>query len=262
MSLIGLLTVWIGPDQMSVLPDRHQLRGRVARAGVHSDIRRGFAAFVPLWPGVMAFAVAFAVAARSAGFSDVEILALSGLVFAGSAQVATVALYDAGAAFIPIVLATLLINLRHTLYGLSLDRWLPGRTRPPKPLLAFFLTDETYGLTLKAFLSGRGSVLFLFGASVSLWAAFISATALGVLLGGALPSTEKIGLDFVFPLTFVALLVPLLRTRVDFLVAAIAGGLMLLLDDLIPGGVTIVLVILLAATAGTVLGRGQPERTA
>jgi 4-azaleucine resistance transporter AzlC len=246
---------------MSVLPDRYRVRRLFAWTGVHPDVRRGFTAFVPLWPGVMAFAVAFAVAARSAGFSDLEILALSGLVFAGSAQVATVALYDSGAAFVPIVLTTLLINLRHTLYGLSLNRWLPERTRPPKPLLAFFLTDETYGLTMKAYLSGRGNVLFLFGASISLWAGFISATALGVLLGGALSSTERIGLDFVFPLTFVALLVPLLRTRVDFLVAVIAGSLMLLLDGLITGGLAIVLVILLAACVGALLDRGRPETT-
>jgi hypothetical protein len=58
----------------------------------------------------------------------------------------------------------------------------------------------------------------------------------------------------------VALLVPLLRTRIDFLVAVIAGSLMLLLDGLITGGVTIVLVILLAASAGTLLDR-RPTRT-
>lgn len=213
----------------------------------------------PLWPGVIAFAPAFAIAARSAGFSAPEVVAMSLFIFAGSAQVATVALYASGAGFIPIVLTASLLNLRHTFYGLSVSRWLPERTTPPKPLLAFFLTDESYGMTLRSLTTGHGGALHLFGASSSLWVIYIASTTVGALLGGKLPTADSAGLEFIFPLTFIALLIPLLRGRVEFTVALVAAVLMYLIDGLVPDGASIVLVILVAVGVGVLLDRHAEE---
>ena len=247
---------------MSVLANRSQLPRRALGIACDADFRRGFAALLPLWPGVLAFAIAFALAARAAGFSAPEAVALSLFVFAGSAQVATVALYAGGAGFIPIVLTGLLLNLRHTYYGLSLSRWLPERTTPPKALLAYFLTDESYGMTIRSFMAGRGGALYLFGASMSLWVVYIASTTVGAVLGGSLPWAHASSLEFIFPLTFIALLIPLLRSRVDFAVALVAAALMYLLDGLVPDGASIVLVILLAAGVGVLLDRGSGEALA
>jgi 4-azaleucine resistance transporter AzlC len=244
---------------MSVLPDRRALQQQIAGVSRSDDFRRGFVEMLPLWPGVVAFSAAYAIAAGSAGFTPLEIIAMSVLIFAGSAQVAIVALYASGAGLIPIALTALLLNLRHVIYGLSLNRWLPERTSPPKAVLAFFLTDESYGITTRSQLAGKVSALYLFGISLSLWVSYVPATTLGVLVGGALPSTERLSLDFIFPLTFVALLVPLLRKRVDFTVALLAGGLMLLLDGNLPDGLSIVAVIGIGAVAGMLLD-GSPER--
>ncbi|MEZ4571382.1 MAG: AzlC family ABC transporter permease [Thermomicrobiales bacterium] len=128
---------------MSVLPSRRHVGQQIAAVGLDEDFRRGFIQMIPLWPGVVAFSIAYAIAARTAGFGPFEIVAMSALIFAGSAQVAAVALYASGAGFIPIVLTGLLLNVRHIFYGLSINRWLPERTTPPKPVLAFFLTDES-----------------------------------------------------------------------------------------------------------------------
>ncbi len=235
---------------MTAMQREKALSQPVACVAGEDGFKRGFVALIPVWPGVIAFAVAFAIAAQSASFSTLEVIALSLFVFAGSAQVATVALYASGASFIPIVLTALLLNVRHTFYGLSINRWLPVRTNPPKPLLAFFLTDESYGITIRTFLAGEGSASYLFGASISLWISFISATVAGALLGEALPATDAIGLEFIFPLTFIALLVPLLRSRIDVTVAIVAAGLMFVFDGVVPDGLSIVLVIAIAATVG------------
>ena len=61
------------------------------------ELRRGFLAVVPLWPGVVPFAVAYAVLARASGYSAIETQLMSLLVFAGSAQLAMVTLYAGGA---------------------------------------------------------------------------------------------------------------------------------------------------------------------
>ena len=78
------------------------------------------------------------------------------MVFAGSAQLAFVNLVKEGAGG-PANFLTVLLSLRHVLYGLSVNAHLPAQTRPPRPVLAATITDESYGLSIRTFLSGRGS---------------------------------------------------------------------------------------------------------
>ncbi len=222
-----------------------------------AEARRGFLAVVPLWLGVCPFAVAFALLARAAHFDVLTTQACSALIFAGASQVAVVTLAAQGANAAAIVLTALLLNLRHVLYALSLNERLGPRTptRPPRPLLAFVLTDEVYGLTIKALDEGRGGVAFYVGAGLSLYGSFNLATLAGSLLGTLIPNTAALGLDFIFPLTFLALLLPLLRERRHIVVAAASGLLAVAISRIAPGGVTILGAAIGAATLGAVLDR-------
>lgn len=233
-----------------------RIRGAADRTAIdRAGFRAGLLNTIPLWPGIIAFAFAFAVTARTSGFSALEVMALSMVLFAGSAQIVTVALTNEGAGFLAVVLTVLVLNLRHVLYGFSLSRWFPERTSPGKPILAFFLTDEAYGLTTKSYLQGRGSVGFYLGVCTNLYLTFAASTFAGVVAGGLIPNPERLGLDFVFSLTFVALLVPLLKTRRDLRVAAIAVIATLLLSQVATSGLVILLATALAATAGALLDR-------
>jgi 4-azaleucine resistance transporter AzlC len=227
--------------------------GQEVRRG--SEVRRGFLAMLPLWAGVVPFALAFALLARTAGFSALETQGLSLLVFAGGAQIAIVTLYAGGAGAVAIVLTVLVLNLRHVLYGLSLSRQLGRRTRPPLSLLAFMLTDEAYGVTVREGLDGRGGPGFFLGASLSLYGVFNLATLAGVLVGRLLPDPQRLGLDFIFPLTFLALLLPLLRNWRQGVVAASSAIAALLLSRVTAGGVTILLAAITAAGLGVALDR-------
>jgi len=219
------------------------------------EIRRGFLAVVPLWPGVMSFAVAYAVLARTSGYSAIETQLMTLLVFAGSAQLAMVTLYANGTGAVTIVLTALILNLRHILYGLSADRQLERDERPRRSIVAFFLTDETYGITTREWMAGRGSAGFMLGTGLGLYAAFAVATLAGILFGSLLPDVEKSGIDFIFPLSFLALLIPLVRSRVQFIVAATAATIAIAAGQVFSGGVTILLATVAAALAGVALER-------
>lgn len=85
---------------------------------------------------------------------------------------------------------------------------------------------------------------------------------MGFLLGAAIPDPERLGVDLIFPLAFLALLVPLLRTRAELAVAIASGVLAYLLARGLPGG----LPILLTGIGGSLLGafltrRSPPDRT-
>jgi predicted branched-subunit amino acid permease len=131
------------------------------------------------------------------------------------------------------------------------------RSLPARTLLPFVMTDEAYGLTVKEYLDGEGGPAFLAGAGLSLYLAFNLATLAGALLGSAIPDLQGLGLDLIFPLTFLALLVPLLRTWTQLIVAIVSGGLALGLGRIIPAGTTILIAAVVASALGTALPREE-----
>jgi 4-azaleucine resistance transporter AzlC len=215
--------------------------------------RHGFRAMMPLWLGVAPFGVAYAVIARNAGLSLVETQALSLLVFAGSSQVSAAGLFARGAGGLEIVLTTFLLNVRHVLYGVSLGRRVP-LSRRERPIAAFFLTDEAYGVSISR---GARSFRYVLGAELSLFLVWNVSTLAGALVGGAIPDPERLGVDFVFPVAFLALLVPLLRRRADVLVAVAAGLVAWLVSKRLPGGLPVIVAGVAGAFLGALLTRGE-----
>jgi 4-azaleucine resistance transporter AzlC len=217
----------------------------------------GFRAMAPLWLGVIPFALAYAVTARDAGLSVLETQALSLLVFAGSAQFSAAGLFGAGAGGVEIVLTTFLLNVRHVLYGLSLGRRMKLAPRQ-RPVAAYFLTDEAFGVVAAA--SDR-RFSFLLGAELSLFLTWNLATFGGALLGDAIPDPAELGVDLIFPLAFLALLVPLLRTRIELAVAVVSGALAYVLARELPGGLPILVTGVLGSLLGAWLTRASPPDT-
>lgn len=210
------------------------------------SVRDGFLAIVPLWLGMLPFAVAYAVAARSAGLSLFDTQAMSVLVFAGAAQFGAAGMFATGAQPLAIVFTTFLVNLRHALYGLNLGQ--SSRLGPLREALAaHLLTDEAFGVTVAA---GRGAGNYLIGAGLSVFVIWNAGTLLGSLLSTQIPDPAALGVDFVFPLAFLALLLPLLRGRTDWFVALSSGMLALVLSQLVSSGV----MIMLTGVTGSLLG--------
>lgn len=213
----------------------------------------GFRAMLPLWVGVVPFGAAYAVTARAAGLGVLETQSMSLLVFAGGAQFAAVGLWAAGAGPATLVSATLLVNLRHVLYGVVVGTTthLRGWRRWAA---AHLLTDEAFGMHVAR---GRGRPAFLFGAGTSLYLVWNLATLVGAVLARTLPDPREIGLDLVFPLAFVALLVPLLGDRRRVAVAMAAGFGAWSLGTVAAPGVAIVV----AAAAAAMAGAAVPDRS-
>ena len=216
--------------------------------------RRGVWAMVPLWLGVVPFALVYAVLAREAGLTLLETQALSVLVFAGSAQVSAVGLFGSGAAALEIVSTTFLLNVRHVLYGLSLGRRTP-LSRRQRPVAAYFLTDEAFGVVAA---SGERTFAFMLGAELSLFGMWNLATLGGAIAGSAITDPAELGIDLVFPLAFLALLVPLVRTRVELVVAVSSGAIAYVAARGLPGGLPILLTGVVGSLLGAALTSGRP----
>jgi predicted branched-subunit amino acid permease len=85
------------------------------------------------------------------------------------------------------------------------------------------------------------------------------ATRGGAIAGSAITDPAELGVDLVFPLAFLALLVPLVRTRVEILVAVAAGAIAYLASRSLPGGLPILLAGVVGSLLGAALTSGRPD---
>jgi len=200
---------------------------------------------VALWPGISSIGLAFAVVSRDAGLSAIDIQLLSIFLFSGAAQFAFASLVEDGASALAIIATVAILNVRHVLYGISARRWLPIDGQPPRPVIAHFLVDESYGLAEAEVQRGRANGWYLLGAGLSLFLTWNFATVTGLLLSRLvdLPSS---GLDFIFPLSFAAITVPLFQHRLHLLAGALAVGVTIALSQVTGAGVTVFVATLAA----------------
>lgn len=220
-----------------------------------SELRAGYVAMLPLWLGAAPFGVIYAVNAVAAGLSPAQILAMSLLVFAGASQFTAVSMVAAGAGPLAITLTTFVLNARHLLMSASLLPFLRGLGPGRRLLLASQLTDESYAVGIGRYLEGRGSAAFLAGCNLSLYTCWPLSAVGGILLGQVLPDPAAYGLDLVFPLTFIGLLVPLLRQPANRPVALAAAALTVAGALLLPGSWYVLLAGVGASTLGALLAR-------
>jgi len=216
------------------------------------DFKQGILASAAPSPGVVAFGLLYGVMARKMGFSPWEAWAMSLIVHAGSAQFTILSMWATVGA-LPIILTTLVVNLRHLLMGASVVPYLRGLHPFWKAFLALWMSDESYALAIAKYRQGRGSHWYFLGANVGIYLAWSTSGLLGALLGAAIPDPGRYGLDLVFPLGFLGLLTALLQDRTGTAVALAAGGLALLGALLLPGQGTVVVAGMLGSGVGLLL---------
>src|SRR5258707_4919342 len=101
---------------------------------------------VPILFGAAPFGLIYGVLASGAGLPPALALAMSSVVFAGSAQFIAAGLIGAGVPGPLLVLTTFVVNLRHMLYSASLAPYLRRLSPAWKWILAYLLTDEAYAV--------------------------------------------------------------------------------------------------------------------
>jgi len=213
----------------------------------------GVRAEIPLLIGVFPFGMIYGALAMNAGLPKAASQMMSSIVFAGSAQFVTTQLVRDAAPGLVIVLTIAVVNLRHVLYSASLAPYLASLSTRWKMLLSYLLTDEAYAPTIiKYEREGRQplSHWFLMGAGLALWSTWQVSTALGIFLGTAIPASWS--LDFALPLTFIAMVVPVLRGR-PHVAAALSAGVVALVAYSLPYKLGLILAALVGIAIGTYL---------
>ena len=202
-----------------------------SRSAVLAGVRRS----LPLQAAVAPFGVVCGVAAQGQGLSLAEATLMSGLVYAGSAQLLVLSHWVNPAPVLAAAIASFVINLRLALMGPVLGPWL-DRVRGWRLWGSLFvMADQNWALAVTEMQSGRGDAGFLFGSGVLMWVVWVATTAAGHVLGATMRPPPGHPLFFAALAVFVAILVTVWRGRRDFVPWIVAVAVALLLARLLPG---------------------------
>ena len=224
----------------------------------HRNFWAGVRAEIPLLIGVFPFGLIYGVLALSSGLPVPAAQMMSSIVFAGSSQFIASQLVHESAPGLVLILTIAVVNLRHMLYSASLAPYLASLSMGWKVLLSYFLTDEAYAPSIIHY-EEEGltpfSHWFVLGAGFALWLIWQVSTAIGIFLGSAIPQSWS--LDFALPLTFIAMVMPVLKNRPSIL-AALSAGMVALLAYALPYKLGLILAALVGIAVGTLLEKIQP----
>ena len=168
--------------------------------------RAAFKASLPIMAGYLVLGAGFGILLQSKGFAWWWAPVMSLTIYAGSMQYVAVDLLSGGASFVTTAIMTLMVNIRHLFYGISMLRRYKGMGKA-KPYLIFSLTDETFSLVCSPWLPDdidrKKYFLTLSALNQSYW---IIGSTLGALIGTALPF-DTTGVEFSMTALFVIIFV-------------------------------------------------------
>jgi predicted branched-subunit amino acid permease len=189
-----------------------RLRHHWFAAFAPESYREGISAMMPLALAISVWGVVTGVAIVNAGMPVPIALVLTLLVFAGSAQLATLPLLAVGAPLWVVWITAALVNLRFVIFSAASRSYfvrLPWQQR----LLAGYLNgDLGFALFQRRFADAteRGTPEqygYFYGGAVVNWVAWQTASIAGILLGGLAPT--RWGLELAASLALLGVLIPM-----------------------------------------------------
>ena len=213
---------------------------------------------IPVMVGYLFLGVAFGVLLQKNGYGVFWAILMSAVIYAGSMQFLAINFLTPGVGVLSIIFMTLMVNIRHIFYGLSMLERFRG-TGKKNPYLIFSLTDETFSLLCSADPpQGVDRGLFYFFISLLDQVYWVAGSALGGLAGALLSFNTK-GIDFAMTALFVVIFVNQWRESKQHLPALCGLGLTALCL-LVFGADNFLLPALLLILAALLLCRRRLER--
>ncbi|AZN41125.1 AzlC family ABC transporter permease [Paenibacillus albus] len=232
----------------------------VKRQGVVStgDFIQGVKDCIPTLLGYLSIGFAAGVVEKTSGLSILEIILMSVLIYAGSAQFIIAGMVAAQGSVAAIIVTIFFVNLRHLLLSAALSPYFRHLTPLKNMLIGTLLTDETFGVAINQTANmQRLSERWMHGLNITAYLNWIAANIAGAFLGQWITNPEKFGLDFALPAMFIGLLVLLMVSRAkvvrDVIVAIIAVVVVVGVTLVSSASVGVIVATVIAATVGMVV---------
>lgn len=213
---------------------------------------------------VVPFSALFGMVATDAGLNILQVVAMSAIVIAGSAQFTALSLLQEGAPVFVVLLASLAVNMRMAMYSAALVPHLGGASLGLRMLMAYVMIDQTYAVSVQTYEANPAMPLdakisYYFGCITVVCLPWYVFTFLGALLGQAVPAS--LSPDFAVPVCFIALFAPMLRSLPHLVAAGVSIAAAVVFSGL-PWNFGLIVAALLAMLAGAQVEFWQRRRAA
>ena len=180
--------------------------------GYKDAMRSAFPYTLPVLAGYLFMGLAFGVMFEEQGYSVLWAIIVSVFVYAGSGQYLALNFFVPGYSFIQAIALTLMVNIRHVFYGLSLvERY--NRFGWKRWYLIFGMTDETYSLACTVNVpEDVDEEKFLLSITLLNHVYWVLGTIIGSLAASAIPFNSE-GIDFAMTALFLVLFIELWSNR-------------------------------------------------
>lgn len=180
---------------------------------------------IPLALAAIPFGIIYGALGQSLGLNVWFVSAISVFVFAGASQFIALSMLSAGASAPIIILTVFMVNLRHSLYSVSLLPFVTRLKQWQRFLMGFTLTDETYAVVINeaARVGQQNSITkFYLGSASLMYINWVIFTVAGFYVGEAFPELNDFGLDVAMVVAFTGIAISQIKMSSHWICAAVA----------------------------------------
>lgn len=174
--------------------------------------------------GIAAWGLVTGMAMVKTGMGLPLAIAMSLVVFAGSAQLATMPLIAANAPLWVIWATAACVNLRFLIFSATWRPYVIGYTRGQRLRLAYFTADLNYVLFMRRFPQARPSseqMPYFWGGAITNWSAWQLSSLAGIFLADRIPAHWGIG--FAGTLALAGMMASLLTSASTWVAGGVAA---------------------------------------
>lgn len=223
-----------------------------------SNFCKGLKGGIPIALGYFAVSFTLGIQAKNVGITAFQAAVTSFGLHASAGEYIAFTLIGANANILVMVLMEMIANARYLLMSCSLSQKIPADTPMWKRLvMGYFITDEIFGASISV--SGKLEPYYMFGLIAVASPGWVVGTALGVIMGNALPLRAVSALSVGLYGMFIACIIPEGRKNkivagviiVSFVLSYIFSTLSVLKG--ISSGIKIMILTVIIATVAAIL---------
>lgn len=191
----------------------------------HPEFVQGIKDMAGIAVGIGAWGLVTGVAMVNGGLGVGLALLMSLVVFAGSAQLATLPLFAAGAPLWVVWATAICVNLRFVIFSASWRPYLRERSRWDRLRMSYFSADLSTVLFMRRFPEATpapGQWEYFWGGALINWLSWQVSSLIGIALSGTIPAHWGVG--FAGTLALWGLTCSLLRGPATWLAVVVASG--------------------------------------
>ncbi|WP_407374347.1 AzlC family ABC transporter permease [Methanobrevibacter sp.] len=163
---------------------------------------------IPITFGYVPMGIGYAAIAMKAGFTSLQTISMSFLVYAGAGQIIAASMALSSASVMAIILTNFVVNLRYFVMSTCVLNKIEDGNLPLRIFSAHLTVDESFAMFS---LSSDSSIWTYLGISLTSWLSWCLGAAIGVVTLNLLPVIVTNSFNISLYALFVAILVPSIK---------------------------------------------------